>query len=168
MDNLNLKEALFSLAVTPEEFLEQTGRIIYDATTYVLDGEESLDELEGCEKTYIGTKVEKRFLKHWSLPVKKKGSTHKLDTVVVDQDVDIKFSISAKGSWMIPPEARDQWCLLMNMDWPNSYSIGVLKAEAHNLTQGANRDGKVSVSKVGKKNIEWLGRDVPLSGSSFI
>lgn len=69
---------------------------------------------------------------------------------------------------MIPPEARDQWCLLMNMDWPNSYSVGVLKAEAHNLTQGANRDGKVSVSKAGKQNIEWLGRDVSLGTNTYI
>lgn len=61
MNSIVIKEALFSLALTPDEFLKQTGKIIYDATHHVLDGEESLDELEACEKTYIGTKVERGF-----------------------------------------------------------------------------------------------------------
>lgn len=164
-DSAKLKQALYSLALTPEDFLTQTGRLIHEATTYVLDGADHLDELEACEKTYIGTKFEKRFLKHWSLPVKKKGSSHRLDTVINGVDLDLKFSISAKGSWMIPPEARNEWCLLINMNWPNTYSIGVLCMDDSFVTNGANRDGKVSVSKIGKQNIDWLGRDVALSAA---
>lgn len=157
-----IKTALFSCAPTSDRFLKETAHVIHEATTYVLDGEPSLDELEACEKTYIGTKVEKRFLKHWGLPSKRKGVVHKLDTVIDGIDVDIKFSISAKGSWMIPPEARGKWCLLISMQWPTTYSIGLLKMESENLTKGANRDRKVSISSDGKSRIDWLGTNVPI------
>ena len=50
-----LIDALVSLDQDKEQFVTSVGGIIRDAIDFVLDGEQTLDELEACEKTFIGT-----------------------------------------------------------------------------------------------------------------
>lgn len=151
-----LISALISLEKDKDSFVQSVGGIIRDAIDYVLDGEDSLDDLEACEKTYIGTKVEKRFLKRFGLPIKKKtDKATKLDTVIGGLDVDLKFTLHK--NWMIPPEAVGHWCLLIQVcDKGNTFSLGLLRMDADRLTNGGNRDGKRSVNKIGKQQIIWL------------
>ena len=131
------------------------GDAISDSITYVLDGENSLDVLEACEKTIIGVKVEKRLLQRLGLPTKRDNPRMKLDTVFNGINLDIKFTM--RNNWMIPPEARGEWCLLIQADTNNNtFSAGFLCMDEHNLTKGGNRDGKVSVNKSGKSKIGWL------------
>lgn len=113
-------------------------------------GRHGVHQLEKTEKTYIGTKVE-ILLRH-SLNL---ARGLKLDNLIAGHEVDTKFSLSA--SWMIPTEARDEICLLATVDeLKSTASLGLLRMNSEVLTQGANRDGKCSVSAAGKSKIHWL------------
>lgn len=158
-----LEAALISLSGQREQFLSEVAGVVDGAIHYVLDGEEDLDDLEACEKTYIGTKVEKRLLRHFGLPRKtKKDKSTKLDTVVGGFDLDVKFTVG--NNWMIPPEAIGEWCFLLKTDWPNrTVDVGILRMDSDNLTRGANRDSKKSINRFGKQKIVWVGKGIGLS-----
>jgi hypothetical protein len=47
--------------------------------------------------------------------------------------------------------------LLTKVKDGNTVSYGLLRTTKDNLTNGMNRDKKLSVSKAGKDNIDWLG-----------
>ncbi len=164
-----------SRTVSDEQFAKDTAIVVQSAVQYVLDGEEHIDNLEGCEKTQLGTKVEKRWLKRYGFPIKRTAPARKrilertgetyqnpaLDTVIGSVDVDIKHTIG--DNWMIPREAVNRWCLLFRTDYTHqTYDLGLLKmADAH-LTEGCNQDKKRSVSAEGKKHIYWIVRNYSL------
>ncbi len=117
-------------------------------------GRRSYDELEKTEKTYIGTRVEieLRAMLHLS-----KG---KLDTVILDHDVDIKNTMGS--NWMIPTEAIDHPCILVAADEVRATCyLGLFVARPEYLTLGQNKDSKKSVSATGFANILWLQLDQP-------
>jgi len=127
---------------TKTKFIETTGQIIRDTLDYVIDGEASLDDLEGCEKTVFGTKFEKRFVRAMGLPrkISKRVNPHNLtmDTRVAGYDLDIKCTLGS--TWMIPREAIGNWCFLVQVDYKASdFSLGLFKALPENLTEGENR-----------------------------
>lgn len=162
-----LKKSLLGLCTDMEIVI---GEAISESVAYVLDGEESLDALEPCEKTILGVKVEKRLLHRLGLPTKRQNPNMKLDTVIKGIDLDIKFTM--RNNWMIPPEARGEWCLLIQADTNNhTFCAGLLRMEEHNLTKGCNRDGKVSINKNGKTKIAWLCVDssypIPCRSSGY-
>jgi hypothetical protein len=153
-------DTLYGKAGGADQFSQRLGQVIGKAIDFVLDGEESLDALEGCEKTFIGTKTEKLFLKEFALP-SKKAHRPKLDTVVAGVDLDLKFTLGS--NWMIPPEAVDEWCLVIKADTTaKTYNAGILQMTDDNLTRGGNRDGKRSVCKFGKTNIRWMAENKPI------
>lgn len=139
--------------------------ITYGTIQYILDGAESLDDLEACEKTVFGTKFEKRFVRHLGLPHKtsRKRNPHglKLDTRVDGLDLDFKTTLGG-NNWMVPGEAVGSWLFLVQVD-PAAQSVGygLLKADPENLTAGKNQDKKASVSKIGKQAICWIAQGVP-------
>lgn len=113
-------------------------------------GRWTVDSLEKTEKTYIGTKVEILFKFDFEL---ERGM--KLDFRVNDTEVDIKCTVLK--DWMIPKEAVGELCLLVRIDDRRSkFWIGVVRAEPSVLRGGLNRDGKTSLSAVGKQSIHWL------------
>lgn len=117
-------------------------------------GRRSYDELEKTEKTYIGTRVEIELRAMLRLP---KG---KLDTVILEQDVDIKNTMGS--NWMIPTEAIDQPCILVAADEVSATCyLGLFVARFEYLTLGQNKDSKKSVSALGFANILWLLLDHP-------
>ncbi len=134
--------------------------VINKAFTHVLDGEEHFDDLEGCEKSVLGIKIEKYFLRHFNLPAKitKKKRERilkenpdavifnpRLDTNINGFDVDMKFTSCGYGQWMIPKECVGHWCILVFADFETkSFSLTLAKADAHKLTKGKNQDSKVS------------------------
>jgi hypothetical protein len=134
--------------------------VTYGTIQYILDGEESLDDLEGCEKTVFGTKFEKRWIKRLDLPrkVSQRKNPHnlKLDTRVAGFDLDVKTTLGGT-TWMIPREAVGHWLFLVQVKPKiETVSYGVFKALPEYLTTGKNQDEKVSVSKVGKRAIRWI------------
>lgn len=154
-----LVDELISLSSGKTQFIESVGKIILGAIDYVRRGK-PLAERQPCCKSFAGTVVEEDFIEKFGLPAKSKSNPIKLDTVIADKNVDVKFTLGK--NWMIPPEAVGEWCLLVRTDYPETFSIGLLKMEERNLTRGANRDGKRSVSKEGKSRIRWIAEGAAL------
>lgn len=130
------------------------GGLLRQAFDEVIDGVRTgrycLEQLEKTEKTYIGTKVEIIVRAEFEL-----GRGAELDNLIHGIEVDTKFSLS--GGWMIPREAFNKVCLLIaGSDKSGNYEVGLLRMTPDVLTSGANRDGKLSVSAVGRQLITWI------------
>lgn len=131
-----LRESFDSVIKTPK-----TGRRLYE-------------ELEKTEKTHIGTCVEIELRHHLQLA---RGKV--LDCEIAGVEVDIKFSVGT--SWMIPPEAFDQPCIIISADDTNARCwFGVFIAKSEYLNKG-NRDEKCSINRLGRDNIRWLLENHP-------
>ncbi len=130
-------------------------KVVDDVVDTVNTRRRSYGQLEKTEKTYLGTRVEILMRAKMQAP---KG---RLDFIIGDADVDMKLTIT--GNWMIPQEAVGQACLLAALDEHNSSCfLGIFYADPANLTGGANRDGKKSVSAFGMTQILWILRDHPV------
>jgi hypothetical protein len=120
----------------------------------VIDGSRTgrycVEQLEKTEKTYIGTKIEIVLRNELGL---ERGKV--LDNFIVGHEVDTKFTVGS--TWMIPREASGQLCLLVTgNDNTGRCGMGLLRMVPEVLTNGANQDGKKSVSAFGKEQITWL------------
>lgn len=118
-------------------------------------GRRNFNELEKVEKTFIGTHVEIVIRKFLRL---EKGI---LDTVILDHDVDIKFTTG--DNWTIPPEAYGHPCLVIAADEERSLcymGLIIIRPEVMHGGMG-NRDAKRGISTEGFSNILWLLCDHP-------
>jgi hypothetical protein len=136
------------------DLLGVVGRAIRKSFDEVIDGPRTgrycIDQLEKTEKTYIGTKVEIVLRNELGL-----GRGQLLDNLIMGHEVDTKFTIGS--TWMIPREALGQLCLLVTGDDnAGTCRIGILRMIPEVLTNGANQDGKKSVSAHGKNQVTWL------------
>lgn len=131
---------------------------IRQAIDWVIDGARtrrfSIDQLQTSEKTYIGNRIEHELLHQWGLA--KEGT---LDCIIEGIAVDIKFSL--KTSWMIPPEAINQLCVIVSADDKTSlYKYGLLRARPEFLGQGeGNRDSKLGITALGRNQIHWIANN---------
>lgn len=145
---------LFTTLRAIDDFELRYGKVIREAMDYVIDAEKMgrtrLAEAEKAEKTIFGMKVE-AYLGHefsWD-----RGN--KLDFYVADVEFDSKATIGK--TWMIPPEAFGEICLLTRIDEKNDFfQAGLLRANLDMLTPGSNQDKKKSISATGKRHIQWL------------
>ena len=112
-------------------------------------------DLEKTEKTYLGTKFE-ILLRDWlQVP---KGIL--LDLMIGGREVDVKSTTGGGSGWMIPPEAIDQFCILLRVNETTAKcAFGLVRARPAYLRSGNNRDMKTSFSAAGTKNIWWLVSD---------
>jgi len=112
-------------------------------------------ELEKTEKTYLGTKFE-ILLRDWlQVP---RGV--RLDLQIGGREVDVKSTTGGGSGWMIPPEAVDQFCVLLRVnEVAAKCAVGLVKTRREYLRLGANRDAKTSFSASGTSNIWWLVSD---------
>jgi|KBSSwiStaDraftv2_1062776.scaffolds.fasta_scaffold106114_4 hypothetical protein len=118
-------------------------------------GRRDFEELEKVEKTFIATQVEIVVREYLKL---KKGL---LDTVILDHDVDIKFTVG--DNWMIPPEALGHPCLLIAADEVTGLcymALFIVRSEYLHGGEG-NRDEKRGISAAGFAEIYWLMREHP-------
>lgn len=112
-------------------------------------------QLEKTEKTYLGTKFE-ILLRDW-LQVPR--GVH-LDLLVGEREVDVKSTTSGGYGWMIPPEAIDQFCILLRVNEKNATcAVGIVKCRRNYLRTSTNRDAKTGFSAAGRVNIWWLAFD---------
>ncbi|MDY0918436.1 NaeI family type II restriction endonuclease [Pseudomonas viridiflava] len=140
------------------DLLGVVGRALRRSFDEVIDGPRtgrySIDQLEKTEKTYIGTKVEIVLRAELAL---ERG--RKLDNLIMGHEVDTKFTIGS--TWMIPREALNELCILVRgNDLAGMCGIGILRMASTVLTNGANQDGKRSVSSLGKSQITWLAQGI--------
>ena len=147
-------EKVFKYLSEMENLKEKVGRAMREAIDLVLAGRYtkrySINQLDKTEKTYIGTAVQFGIQKWLQLE-----SGQKLDTVICDEDVDIKFSIS--GKWMIPTEAIDEICLIGSISEKyGTFDLGLIRTSEAVLGPGKNKDKKRGISRSGKKEIRWL------------
>jgi hypothetical protein len=150
-------QAVVDFFNTRADLVDVIGNALRQSFDEVIDGPRTgryrIEELEKTEKTYIGTKVEIILRNELALP---RGVV--LDNLISGHEVDTKFSLT--GDWMIPREAVGQICLLLKgSDNAGIFSVGLLRMVSSVLTNGANQDGKKSVSAVGKARIQWLIRN---------
>ncbi|GAA2338150.1 hypothetical protein GCM10009854_12940 [Saccharopolyspora halophila] len=114
------------------------------------------EQLYKTEKTHFGTLVEINLQREFDFP-----GGEKLDYSIAGVEVDCKYSYSE--SWMIPPEAHGELCMVVAAsDQESTWSLGLVRARAEYLNFGRNRDGKATLSAEGRANIHWLYRDSKL------
>jgi Restriction endonuclease NaeI len=109
-------------------------------------------DLEKTEKTYLGTKFE-ILLRDWlQVP---RGIL--LDLLIGGREVDVKSTTGGGSGWMIPPEALDQFCILLRVNESLAKcAVGIARARPAYFRGSLNRDAKTSFSAAGTANIWWL------------
>jgi len=137
------------------EVLRKTIDQLYDGQH---TGRYRWDQLYKTEKTHCGTLVEINLQREFRFT---DGTI--MDFQVDGIEVDCKYS-QRIGGWMIPPEAREQFCMLVSAeDGPTPvWCFGLVRATAENLNSGANRDAKATLNARGRTAVRWLWRDAPL------
>lgn len=108
-------------------------------------------ELEKTEKTYLGTKFE-ILLRDWlQVP---RGI--RLDLMIGGREVDVKSTTVGHG-WMIPPEAVEQFCILLRVNEQDAKcAVGLIRARIEYLSASNNRDSKKSITASNRRHIWWL------------
>ncbi|UKY51130.1 NaeI family type II restriction endonuclease [Streptomyces inhibens] len=151
------------------DMAEMFASCIRQAIDEVLDGQRTgrfdishKEEVASTEKTYLGTKVEIIVRAAFRLP---RGA--KMDYRVAGHDVDAKWTIGS--NWTIPLEANGHICLLMSAsDRKSKFRIGLVRIRDEHLNLGKNRDGKRSLSTMGRSAIEWLLQDGELPENTLL
>lgn len=148
-------------AVGGQERLEEKLRSFFrSAIDEVIDTARSsrffFSQLEKTEKTYLGTKFE-ILLRDWlQVP---RGV--RLDLLVGGREVDVKSTTAGSG-WMIPPEAVDQYCILLRVNERDAKcAVGLVRTRPEYLREGKNRDAKTGIAAAARVNIWWLVSDFP-------
>ena len=154
-----LEKAILRNAKGHDRFNREVPVLLRKSIDEVIDSARTdrvtLDETEKTEKTYLGTKVEILLRNFLGFP---RGKL--LDLSVDGVEVDVKNTMH--GNWMIPSEAIGHPCILVKIDEKSAlFSFGLFVARRESLTLGANRDGKSSISKIGREMIHWIVKDQP-------
>lgn len=138
---------------------EVFGKAIRQAIDDVLDGPRtgrwSRQQLEKTEKIYVGTRIE--ILARTALGLERVGS---LDTLIAGVEVDFKWSF--QSVWEIPTEAVGEVCLLIGGRGDEEFAVGLLRTDGELLNPGKNKDGKRTISALGKRRATWLVERAPL------
>ncbi|NMD56338.1 MULTISPECIES: NaeI family type II restriction endonuclease [Tsukamurella] len=137
---------------------ERTAQVLRDTFDQLYDGVRtkrySWEQLFKTEKTHFGTLIEINLQREFKF-----ADGDKLDYQIAGHDVDAKYS-QKMGSWMLPPEAVNQLCMVVTAsDVDSSFSLGVVRAREEWLGKGQNRDAKRTLSAAGRPHIHWLTRD---------
>ena len=145
----------------------RTAAAIRGALDMLLDGQHTgryrWDQLHKTEKTHAGTLVEIALARALQL-----ADGTALDYTIAGADVDCKFSYR-RGGWMIPPEADGQLMLLVQAsDEDGTWSAGLIRATAANLSPAGNRDHKRALNERGRAAVCWLHARAPLQENALI
>jgi Restriction endonuclease NaeI len=159
-DDLSALETDLLSAVGGKALFEEKLRSFFrSAIDEVIDtartGRFFFKDLEKTEKTYLGTKFE-ILLRDWlHVP---RGVM--LDLLIGEREVDVKSTTGGGSGWMIPPEALDQFCILLRVNESLAKcAVGIARARPAYMRSGENRDQKTSFSAAGTRNIWWLVSD---------
>jgi len=140
----------------------RTARVLRSTIDQLYDGQHTgrfrWDQLYKTEKTHCGTLVEINFQREFRFD---DGSA--MDFRIGGIEVDCKYS-QRIGGWMIPPEARNQICMVVSaFDGPDpTWSLGLVRTRNEWLNMGGNRDSKATLNDRGRSAIRWLWKDAKL------
>ncbi len=139
----------------PDATRRAIGWVLRDTIDQLLDGQHTgryrWEQLIKTEKTHAGTLVEINLQRAMRYP-----DGAKLDFKIADVEVDCKYS-QALYAWMIPPEAVGHLCIVIwASDFEAKWSLGLVRASESALSKSENRDGKRTLSKDGRKTVQWL------------
>jgi hypothetical protein len=155
--------SLIDSAGSKDNLLRVLQESVSDAFALAIDDDETVDDLESCELSFIGTRSAKNMLKRLSLP---RFSTHRkktlterqellLDTIVNGISMDVKFTMA--DSWMIPEKIIGNWCLLIQADrYTLETKIGIVKTNIRRVRASRNQDKKTSLNAFGRNAIFWI------------
>lgn len=158
-DLASLEADLMRAVGGAQRFEEKLRSFFRSAIDEVIDtartGRYFFKQLEKTEKTYLGTKFE-ILLRDWlQVP---RGV--RLDLRIGEREVDVKSTTGGGSGWMIPPEALDQFCILLRVNEASAKcAFGLVRARQQYLRTSQNRDAKTSFSAAGTANIWWLVSD---------
>ncbi len=166
-DLIELERDLLNAVGGHELFEEKLRSFFRSAIDEVIDtartGRFFFKDLEKTEKTYLGTKFE-ILLRDWlQVP---RGIL--LDLQIGEREVDVKSTTGGGSGWMIPPEALDQFCILLRVNESLAKcAVGLARARPDYMRTGQNRDAKTSFSAAGTANIWWLVSDFDYTPNFF-
>lgn len=141
-------------ASTGAESNQFFGRVVRRSIDEVIDGPRTgrwdFDQLEKTEKTYVGTKVE--IVLRTDLGAER---GRRLDCRFDDVDFDIKWAMNS--TWQIPREAIGELCLCLGgRDDLKYFQVGLVRCREAYLNPGQNRDGKKTLSAIGRAAMMML------------
>ncbi|KAA9151696.1 restriction endonuclease [Microbacterium lushaniae] len=117
------------------------------------------DQLMKTEKTHFGTLFEINAQRKFRFDGFDEDPT---DFRIQGHLVDAKWS-QRDGGWMLPPEVVNHVALVATGDDSKStWSIGLVRVRPEYRSEGANRDKKSTLNRLGRSAIRWLWRDAPL------
>lgn len=139
----------------------RTAQVFRDTFDQLYDGVNTQrfrwDQLYKTEKTHYGTLLEINLQREFEF-----SDGIKLDYTLAGNEVDAKYS-QRLGGWMLPPEAIGELCMVMTADDEKAtFSVGVVRADAHLLNAGVNRDAKKTLSLAGRAAVAWFQKDAEL------
>lgn len=146
---------------------ERIGQVLRDTYDQLYDGVRTQryrwDQLYKTEKTHFGTIIEINLQREFEFV-----DGEKLDYKIAAREIDAKYS-QRMGSWMLPPEAVGELCLVITAnDQTSKYSVGVVRASEALLNKGANRDSKRTLSTAGRDSIVWFQKDAELPPNTLL
>lgn len=130
-----------------DNLLDKFTRAVEQAVYYILDGSTTGrvylhdPEVDSDERSAVGTNLQYRVLNVLGLP-----KEPPLDTVIEGISVDVKTTTRKGYSWMIPPEAQCELCLLLKVDArEDRFAVYLMRTHRVGLNKG-NQDKKRSTS----------------------
>ncbi|MGD9529337.1 MAG: NaeI family type II restriction endonuclease [Candidatus Nanopelagicales bacterium] len=136
---------------------KRSARVFRDTFDQLYDGQRTgryrWDQLYKTEKTHFGTLLEINLRREFDGVI---GDGEVLDYLISGVEVDCKYSQSS-GSWMLPPECFGRLLLVAHAnDAAGVWSLGVVRASLSNRREAVNRDGKTSLNRRGRSQVEWI------------
>lgn len=134
---------------------ERVATVLRETLDQLYDGQHTgrwnFSQLHKTEKTHMGTLVEINLHREFDF-----DDGNDMDYQIAGVDVDCKYSMGTYG-WMLPPEVLGHIALLITAnDEKASWRAGLLRVTPECLGLGRNRDGKASLSLLGRERIRWL------------
>jgi hypothetical protein len=146
----------------------RVARVIRDTFDQLYDGQHTgrwdFAQLHKTEKTHMGTLIEINLHREFGF-----ADGEVTDYRIAGVQVDCKYSMTP-GGWALPPEVVGQVALLVTAsDAAREWRAGLIRVEPGWLNQSRNRDGKTTLSHLGRASIRWLWPDhEPLAANLFL
>jgi hypothetical protein len=142
---------------------KRAAQVFRDTFDQLYDGQHTgryrWDQLFKTEKTHYGTLLEINLRREFDDVI---DDGELLDYRVLGHEIDCKYSQNL-GGWMLPPECFGHLLLVATAsDAGGTWSLGVVRASDHNRRVSENRDGKTSLNKRGRTQVDWLHYDADL------
>ncbi|MGW0249879.1 NaeI family type II restriction endonuclease [Nocardia goodfellowii] len=133
--------------------LRRTLDQIYDGA---VTGRFRRDQVTKTEKDYLGELVAREVQREFQL-----SDGAMLYFSIAGAEVDYRFS--AAGLWAFPRESVSCLGLVVSVDDERSrFSVGVVRLREELLSPGGNRDGRSTLSRIGRSAIRYLVQDADL------